>query len=105
MTLMIRTMLGAIAATAMTMTIAAAQQPAPRPSQPPAAPTELPAPRGVECHNFTATDEKGAVQHYEDCTPSDGAVKRCEVIDATDARGKVRHIQNCALVAPANTAK
>jgi hypothetical protein len=102
---MTRTIILAIAAAAMTMTIAVAQQPAPRPAQAPAAPTELPAPRGVECHNFTATDEKGAVQHYEDCTPADGAVKRCEVIDATDARGKVRHITNCALVAPANTGK
>jgi hypothetical protein len=100
---MIRTMLAAIAATAMCMTIAVAQQPAPRPAPAPA--TELPAPKAVECQNFTATNERGVVQHYEDCTPTDGSVKRCEVIDATDARGRVRKIQNCALVAPANTDK
>jgi hypothetical protein len=88
---MIRTMLAVVATTT---TIAVAQDQAPSSS--------IPAPRSVECKNFVALDEKGVVQHYEDCTPSDGLVMRCEVLNTTDSRGKVRKIQNCALVSPPN---
>jgi hypothetical protein len=94
-----RTMFTVIAAVAMTVTFAAAQQPRAPAQQPPPA-GAIPAPQAVECQTFTATDARGVVQHYEDCTPPDGLVQRCEVINATDARGRVRKIQNCARVTP-----
>jgi hypothetical protein len=83
--------------------VTVAAQPAPAPRGASQGESPIPAPQTTQCQNFVATNAQGVVQHYEDCTPADGLVKRCEVIDATDARGKVRKIQNCARVTPEST--
>jgi hypothetical protein len=90
--------LAAAAVLGLTITFVDAQQPAPTPRAPQDREQSIPAPQATQCQNFVATNAQGVVQHYEDCTPADGLVKRCEVIDATDSRGKVRKIQNCARV-------
>ena len=105
---MYRAILATVAVVGMTA-ITDAQQPTPAPGGAPRGQTQgespIPAPQTTQCQNFVATNAQGVVQHYEDCTPADGLVKRCEVIDATDARGRVRRIQNCARVTPPEAPK